>query len=123
MWYQDKKRFAVTWSDGGAIGDFHVLTFRIDGGAVIGEPLWQQALKDFKLHHHCAARGDNIQAFAWDQPTRSLLLVLSVYPTGDCGPELGFTQGYFVSDSDGHILRRISDSALVAYRKQHPQMQ
>jgi hypothetical protein len=92
VWSDNNKSFAVTWSDGGAIGNFHVRVFHIERNAVFEWPATRQAFESFKTAHWCKTRGDNIQAYKWLPDSRGLVLVLSVYPTGDCGKDLGHTE-------------------------------
>jgi hypothetical protein len=85
VWSDDQKNVAITWSDGGAIGAFHVQAFHLDGDNVSELPMTNRAFDPFKARHRCEARGDNIQAHSWLRQSRDLLPVLSAYPTGDCG--------------------------------------
>jgi hypothetical protein len=112
--------FAVTWSDGGAIGGFHVRVFQDNGSTFVETDTVDTAFRHFKAHHDCATRGDNVQAYRFEN-AQTLLLILSVYDTGDCGKEMGHTEGYFVRVSDGKILRTITDAELTAYMKRHPE--
>lgn len=121
VWADDKKSFAVTWSDGGAIGNFHVRVFHIEGDSVTEWPATNQAYKDFKELHWCAVRGDDIQAYRWLPDSRRLILVLSVYPTSDCGREMGYTEGFVVNASTGKIREHWGIKKLNAYLRTHPE--
>jgi hypothetical protein len=113
--------FAITWSDGGAIGNFHTRVFHIAGNKVNEAESVKTAFSDFRVRHWCKARGDNVQAYGWDEKTGSLVLVTSVYPTGDCGKDLGHTEAYLVQPTDGAILRHLSLREFNVYAKSHPQ--
>ena len=121
VWSEDKRSFAVTWSDGGAIGNFHVRTFHIEGDLVTEWPTTQQAFDSFKARHWCESRGDNIQAYRRLPDSRGLILVLSVYPTGDCGKELGHTEAYVVDATTGNIRQHWAIKRLNAYMRSYPE--
>jgi hypothetical protein len=121
VWSSDKERFAVTWSNGGGIGGFHVRVFQIKGDSVIELPATQQAFGAFKARHWCEARGDNMQAYGWLSNSSKLVLILSVYPTSDCGKELGHTEAYVVDASSGAIRQHWSLKQLNAYMRSHPE--
>jgi hypothetical protein len=102
------KEFAITWSDGGAAGGFHTRIFRTDSRGAIEEetaPV-QNVIRDFEAHHYCKTRGDNFLAVRWLTP-HQLVLEASVYPTSDCGAELGYTDRYVLSVPDGRIERKV----------------
>jgi hypothetical protein len=110
----------VTWSDGGAIGNFHTRIFHVQGDSIREFATVESAFKSFESRHFCKARGDNVQAYGWDEPTHTLVLVMSVYPTGDCGRDLGHTEAYFVRPTDGTVTHHLTAAQLNAYMKRHP---
>jgi hypothetical protein len=116
LWSPDGKAFALNYSDGGAIGNFHVRVFSIQGDVVTEtSQSIQPAVRDFKARHYCKARGNNVTALKWVQDSRRLLLMTGVYPTGDCGPDLGHTEGYVVAVPDGKIERRLTINQLKSF--------
>lgn len=121
FWSSDNKSFAVTWSDGGSIGNFHVRAFHINGESVAEWPAAEKAYAAFSAQHWCAARGDNVQAYQWLPNSSELILVLSVYPTSDCGAELGHTEAYVVDAATGSIRERWGAARLESYIRAHPQ--
>jgi hypothetical protein len=118
-WSDDDQSFAITWSDGGANGGFHVRVFHLNGDSAVEWPATRSAWLDFKDRHWCRARGDNIQAFGWMKNTSDLLLVLSVYPTRDCGKEMGYTEGFVVDAVTGEIRNRWNREQLAEYVGAH----
>ena len=50
-----------------------------------------------------------------------IYVVTSVYPTGDCGKDLGHTEAYLVQPTDGAILRHLSLREFNVFAKSHPQ--
>ena len=121
VWSENQHNFAVTWSDGGEIGGFHVRAFRVEGEVVKELPAGQKAWDAFKKRHWCVARGDNIQAYSWLPDSMHLILVLSVYPTGDCGADLGHTEAYVVQAETGEIQQNWNIRELDAYMRLHPE--
>jgi len=121
VWSDDQRSFAITWSDGGSIGRFHVRAFRIDGDSVIELPTVAKAFHEFKSRNWCKTRGDNVQAFDWFPDSSRLVLVASVYPTGDCGPDLGHTEAYVVNATNGDIEQHWSLRQLKSYMRLHPE--
>jgi len=121
VWSDDNRHFAITWSNGGAVGWFDVKAFRIDGDSVEQLPVAEKAYQAFKARHWCETRGDNIQAYQWSPDSRSLVLVLSVYPTSDCGKEMGYTEGYVVDAETGTVKQHWDLARLNAYLKSHPE--
>lgn len=107
-------RMSLTYSDGGAIGGFHVRVFLIDGKGVKDvSKCIDAAVANFKARHYCETRGNNVTALKWIHG--KLLLLTEVYPTGDCGADAGHTEGYLVSVPDGKILEHMTLSQLKRY--------
>jgi len=122
VWSKDDSSFAITWSNGGAVGGFLVRAFRISGNQVKEEPVAKYAMRHFKVRHDCITRGDNIQAYEWSNSGDKLLVVLSVYPASDCGRDMGYMEAYWVQANNGAILQRLTLRELDLYIKLHPQM-
>jgi hypothetical protein len=105
---------ALTYSDGGAIGGFHVRVFQVTDDAVIDESkAIEAAVSDFKARHYCKSRGNNITALKWIKG--DLLLMAEVYPTSDCGPDLGHIEAYRVSLPSGKIQEHLTHEQLKSY--------
>ena len=109
LWAPDGKAFAVIYSDGGAIGNFHVRLFTVSGEVVndVSRAI-EPAVTEFRSRHYCKTRGNNVTALKFIGDARHLLLMTDVYPTGDCGADLGHTEGYVISVPDGKIQRHLS---------------
>lgn len=120
VWSEKSDWFAITWSDGGAIGNFHTRVFHIQGDEVRESKAVDTAFSDFRSRHYCKSCGDNVQAYGWDIGSNALVLVMSVYPTGDCGRDLGHTEAYFVKATDGRVLRHLTLAQLNTYIERHP---
>jgi hypothetical protein len=72
VWSERNDWFAITWSDGGAIGNFHTRVFHIASDKVNEAESVKTAFSDFRGRHWCKARGDNVQAYGWDEKTKAL---------------------------------------------------
>lgn len=110
----DQAHIALTYSDGGAIGGFHVRVFLIDGNGVrdVSQCI-DGAVADFKARHYCKTRGNNVSALKWIRG--GLLILTEVYPTSDCGSDLGHLEGYLVSVPQGKILEHMTFNQLKHY--------
>lgn len=105
---------ALTYSDGGAIGNFHVRVFQVDGNVVTDvSKAIEVAVGDFKARHYCKERGNNVTALKWIKG--DLLLMTEVYPTGDCGIDLGHLEAYRVSVPEGKIQELLTLKQLIQY--------
>ncbi len=111
-WSLDSKAFYVMWSDGGTIGGYHVRAFSFDDNGVHELPGPQAVAKKFEANHSCKTRGNNLFAIRWSDGSQRLLLKAQVYPTSDCGKQMGFTTGYLADMESGEILRRYTESQL-----------
>lgn len=110
----NQAHIAFTYSDGGAIGAFHVRVFLIDAeGVKDTSGSIDKAVADFKARHYCKTRGNNVTALKWI--AGSLLLLTEVYPTGDCGSDLGHLEGYLVTVPTGEIIEHFNLSELKHY--------
>jgi hypothetical protein len=117
-WTAQNDWFSITWSDAGAIGIFHTRIFHLAGDKIVESYAPRAAFADFRSRHRCRERGENIQAYRWDEETGTVVLVMSVYNTGDCGREMGHMEAYFVSPFDGEVLRHLNLTQLQAYMKE-----
>ncbi len=110
----NQAHIALTYSDGGGIGGFHVRVFLIDGKGVRDvSRCIDAAVADFKARHYCETRGNNVTALKWI--SGDLLLLTEVYPTGDCGRDAGHMEAYLVSVPEGKILGHMTLNQLKHY--------
>jgi hypothetical protein len=120
VWSSKSDWLAVTWSDGGAVGGFHTRVFHLVGDEVRETSATVIAFRDFRSRHSCKARGENVQAYRWDEATEGLVLVMSVYPASDCGKQMGHMEAYLVRPTDGSILQHFDLAQFNAYAKRYP---
>jgi hypothetical protein len=85
---------AITYSDGGAVGGFHVRVFHIEHDLVTDVSVAiNGAVVDFRKRHYCRPRGNNVTALKW----------------------VGHTEGYRVSVPDGKIQEHLTLEQLKRY--------
>jgi hypothetical protein len=115
VWSPAGRVFAFNYSDGGAIGGFHVRVFLVNGDTVKdASAAIEPAVNAFKSRHFCKTRGNNVTALKWLDDPR-LMLMTEVYPTGDCGRDLGHAEAYLVAIPSGRIERHLSLEELKRY--------
>jgi hypothetical protein len=109
VWAPDSRKFAITYSDGGAIGIFRTRVYQLSEQNVteLAKPV-ATAFDEFKSNLYCPARGDNVLFIGWTADSQALLIVGQVYPTSDCGHIWGMQRGYLM-DLNGNVLRRYGD--------------
>jgi hypothetical protein len=111
-WAPDSGAFYFMWSDGGALGGYHVRAFRLKDAAVIEVPLTRFAETDFEQRYPCPSRGHNVVSIKWIQGSMQMLLGLQVYPTSDCGMNMGRYRGYVVETDSGIVKAQYSEVSL-----------
>lgn len=116
LWSPDGQAFALNYSNGGAIGNFHVRVFSKRGDTITEvSSAIRPAVDDFKARHYCKSRGNNVRALKWLEDSKRLVLMTDVYPTGDCGSDLGHTEGYVIRIPDGKIERHLTLNQLKTF--------
>ena len=108
-WSPDSSGFFISYSDGGAIGGYHVHLYRVVGNTLKESQAPTTVAKRFKTKHWCESRGNNLFFLDWTPDSKVALFVAEVYPTGDCGKELGVYRGYVVRLQDRKILRTFGE--------------
>jgi hypothetical protein len=108
-WSPDSSQFFISYSDGGAVGGYHVHLYRLIGNQVQEDQAPSLVAARFKTEHWCETRGNNLFFLNWTPDSKIVFLVAEVYPTSDCGKQMGQVQGYAVHTDDGTILRVFSE--------------
>lgn len=119
-WSPDSRAFYLLWSDGGMIGGYDVRIFRVSSTRVREIFPTKLAESEFKRSHNCATRRVNIFAIKWLQNSE-LMIATQVYPTSDCGKEMGFTQGYKIR-LDGTVTERYPQEIVETEMKSCPSL-
>jgi hypothetical protein len=114
-WAPDSRAFAVTQSDGGAVGTWYVEVYRILSGSLQKIEVMRTVSADFQTRPGgCTEEVANIGAVGWLGP-KSLLMVAEAPPHSSCR-DMSVIRGYEVSVSDGCIIRRYKSNEL---KKRH----
>jgi hypothetical protein len=95
--------FFVTYSDGGVIGTFHVLVYRVDmSGVHKSEPIRNKA----KLFRPDCITGDypNVGAIQWGVDSSTLIIAVEVPGHSGC-VDMGTFKAFEVSLADGKHLK------------------
>jgi hypothetical protein len=110
----DRRWISLNSSNGGATGGWTVSIFHLEANGAVKDLSESvvSVIHDFASRHDCKTRGDNYESFQWRKPGE-LLLTASVYPTGDCGKEMGYTEGYVLEPTSGKILEHYSEPELL----------
>ena len=89
-WEPESAAFYLMWSNGGAIGGYQVRVFRVRANRVLEVPTTGVAERDFAKKHYCKTRGNNVYAVHWLTNSDEIVISTEVYPTSDCGKDLGW---------------------------------
>jgi hypothetical protein len=119
-WSPDSSAFYIMWSNGGMAGAYEVRIFRVLPNAVTEIFPAKLAETEFRHKYNCQARGINVFAVRWLNGSEQLQMAMQVYPTSDCGKQMGVTRGYTVRLDDGTIVTRYSQKAMEMEMKQCP---
>ncbi|SRR6266700_2591007 len=116
-WSPDSSHFFISYSSGGAVGNYHVRLFRLTGQTLTenGTPL--TVAERFKAKYWCEARGNNLLFLGWTPDSKVAFFVAEVYPTGDCGKDLGLYRGYAVRLEDRQILHVFGEKETTSIEK------
>ena len=117
-WSPDSSEFFISYSDGGAIGGYHVHLYRIVGSSLRKSRVPALVAERFKTQHWCESRGNNLFFLDWTPDSKVAFLVAEVYPTGDCRKELGVYRGYAVRLRDGKIVRIFDEKQTDSIEKE-----
>jgi hypothetical protein len=116
-WSPDSSQFFISYSDGGAIGKYHVHLFRVTQGALSESRVPIAIAERFKAKHWCESRGNNLFFLDWTPDSKIGFFVAEVFPTGDCGDETGAYRGYAVRMEDGEVLRVFGEKQTYSIEK------
>ena len=113
-WSPDSRAFFITESYGGAVGDWHVWIYVIQGATLRFHHVTQEVVKQFKKHYQCEEPEEpNVGAVTWVKDSAQLLVVAEVPPHSTC-PEMGKVRGYIVEVPTGKIVEEFDQKELRA---------
>lgn len=116
-WSPDSLQFFISYSDSWETGGYHVHLYRVIGNDVRASRVPTQVAERFKRKHWCEARGNNLFFLDWTPNSKIGFFVAQVYPTGDCGKELGLFRGYAVDLEGGTVLRVFDEKQTESIEK------
>ena len=107
LWSADSKLLAVTYSDGGSVGDYHIIIYSLPHLKPSVTDFGKAAKQDFLEHYpKCYyAQQPNLAAVAWWQLSKGLLIATEVQPVSDCD-DMGTFSLYEVTVPDGKIVKK-----------------
>lgn len=114
-WSPTSASFFVTYSDGGAVGTYHVSAYRFSEGNLTRMDPTPAVRQDFqKRYPKCFAQEEpNIAGIAWSADATTLLVAAEVLPHANCD-DMGTFALYAVAVPGGRIIDRISQVAAKA---------
>jgi hypothetical protein len=107
LWAPDSKAFFVNYSDGGAVGNFHVMVFHLKGeGFTTYEPTRAAEADFLKNYPKCFQPEEpNMAGVAWLSNSSRLLIAVEVLPHTNCDM-MGTFSAYVVDVDSGRILAK-----------------
>jgi hypothetical protein len=111
-WSPTSTLFFATYSDGGAVGTYHVSAYRISAGRMEKIDLSGAVRRDFQRHYpKCDSPEEpNIAGVAWSVDSTKLLVAAQVLPHSNCD-NMGTFNLYTVAVPNGKIIDRIPQLA------------
>ncbi len=116
-WSPNSGQFFIMYSDGGAMGGFHVRLYRIIGDKLIKSPAVHGVAKEFESRHDSHTPGINIYFLDWTPDSRGVFIIAEVPDVSDYGSRMGLFRGFFVNALTGKVLRRFGESTTLAIEK------
>jgi len=114
-WSPSSALFFVTYSDGGAVGTYHVAAYRFSEGNLTRMDPTPAVRRDFRRRYpKCFAPEEpNIAGIAWSADSTKILVAAEVLPHSNCD-DMGTFALYAVAVPSGRITGRISQIAAKA---------
>lgn len=104
LWSPDSEAFFVTYSDGGAVGTFHLMVFYVgETGLRIVEPIPNG--REVFAPHCFSPENPNVAGIRWVGDSSRLLLAIEVPPHSSCA-DMGTFRAFEIRLPDGGIVNR-----------------
>jgi hypothetical protein len=116
-WSPNSTQFFVSYSDAGATGGFHVHLYCLNGNTLHESMVPSLVAGRFKEKHWCETRGNNLFFLGWTPDSKIAFFVAEVYPTSDCGKEMGMYRGYAVNMTNGEIVHAFGEKRTQAIER------
>lgn len=108
LWSPDSNAFFVTYSNGGNIGDFHVLVIDTIGGKLCVRDLSELIYRTFGNPVRCDENPPpNVAGITWVGATHRIWVAAQVLPTSICD-SMGTFRAYEVDPSQMKVLRSLN---------------
>ena len=118
-WSSASNRVFLNYSDGGAVGTYHIAVYQLARGKLENIPLTSMVSRDFLSRYpKCFSPEEpNTMGIAWSRDADRLLVAAQVLPHGNCD-NMGTFMLYEVAVPSGEIIRRFSQiEAKASFRK------
>lgn len=109
LWAPDSKAFFANYSDGGSVGNFHVMVFWIDEEGISSITPIQAVREDFVANYPKCYEPEepNFAGINWIDGSRKLLIAAEVLPHSNCDM-MGTFKAYEVEAKTGVIITEYS---------------
>ncbi len=115
LWAPDSLAFALTESDGGWVGTWHVAVFQVSAEALKQVNVSEQVFLDFSRRkvtsrgNGCSSEGPNIGGITWLNGSSRIVLLAEAPPhSSDC--DMGRIHGYLVAVPSGAVLAQYREA-------------
>jgi hypothetical protein len=102
-WAQDSSAFFVTYSDGGAVGTYHVLIYRVDDNGLHSYEPIENGRKLFPPYCFDPER-PNVGAIRWGSDSSSIFIAIEVPPHGSCA-SMGTFRAFEIRLPEAQVVR------------------
>src|SRR5262249_37204150 len=106
MWAPDSSAFAETYTQGGAVGDYVLVVYRVSEAGLTQIVPTQKLVEDFVSRPvNCGVPREepNVVAVRWGQDSKSLYVAAEILPHSRCD-SMGTFRLYKIALPDGRIL-------------------
>lgn len=112
-WSPNDSLFFINYSDGGEVGTWSVVAYRIGENKIIEMHLASEPLKKFqkKMKVWCPGETPNIAACGWIDGGEKILIVGEVPPHSSC-KEMGKLAAYLIDVRSGKIIHSMDENEL-----------
>jgi hypothetical protein len=122
-WSPDSDAFYIT-EGVGAVGGYLTRVYRVEDNKIERLPDIDRTVQiALDRNHKCKdeVSGEvtppkylNVAAVRWLDGSNALLAVGEIPPTGECGEQSGYFEGFMVSLTSGEILKRYSPQTVIS---------
>jgi hypothetical protein len=111
-WSSDSRSFYVEMS-ADTIG-VQLVAYTVIGHTLLKLKGPEVVAREFGEKHSCKSHENNLHVVRWEDGSQRLLLMPEVYPTSDCGLEMGYSEGFLVDAESGKIVKQYPQAVIEA---------